>query len=629
MRVCLVYDHLFPDTIGGGERWFRDLAVELAAAGHDVTYLTMRHRRQATAPSQLPGVKVIGLTDAGRVYADERRTLGPPVRFGIAVGRHLARHGRRYDVVHTAAFPYFPLLAASVLRRRGGYAVVVDWFEVWTRGYWRRYGGRLVGTVGWLVQRACARVPHRAHCLSRMHAARLVAEGYPGEPVVLPGIYEGGAAASDLSGVDSSLVVYAGRHVREKRIPELVRGFADARRRHPDLRLELYGDGPERAHVQSLVDRSGLDGNVLVAGPRKEEDVSTALGRAACLATASEREGYGLVVVEAAARGTPSVVVAGPENAATELVTEGVNGAIAASARAEDIAAAILRVVETGPALRASTERWFDEHADTLQLDRSLELIKEEYETLQADASAAGSAGRTHFELTPAEYERRRRGHLGRRRQALVREAIAATARPGTLVLEIGSGSGEMLDNLAGDRPDLDFVGLDVDERMIEYARSRHARGNVHFELADLGSVRPALAADFAFSVDVLHHVHDLPSFLDGVRAVLRDGATWLVIEPNVWHPYIFWSQSRMRRAGHDEDHFRPQRFERSLQRSGFDVIDRRYAFLFPGWIEEAPRAVAWLEPPLERVRVLGGSVVYRLERRPTAASRTPYGTAA
>ena len=43
----------------------------------------------------------------------------------------------------------------------------------------------------------------------------------------------------------------------------------------------------------------------------------------------SRREGYGLVVIEAAARGTPVVVVAGPDNAAVELVAEGENGFVA------------------------------------------------------------------------------------------------------------------------------------------------------------------------------------------------------------------------------------------------------------------------------------------------------------
>ena len=73
----------------------------------------------------------------------------------------------------------------------------------------------------------------------------------------------------------------------------------------------------------------------------------------------SRREGYGIVVVEAAARGVPSVVVADPDNAATELVDEGENGFVAASASPEDLAAAILRVRDAGPELRASTAAWF------------------------------------------------------------------------------------------------------------------------------------------------------------------------------------------------------------------------------------------------------------------------------
>src|SRR5882724_7406551 len=151
------------------ERWLRDLAVGLAVLDHDVTYLTMRHW-DPSAPPALPGVRVLGLVEARQVYAADRRTFGPPFRFGSAVARHLARHGREYDVVHLASFPYFPVLAAGAMRRRGGYEIVVDWPEVWTRGYWRHYAGLFGGTIGWLVQRACLRVPHRAHSMSRLHA---------------------------------------------------------------------------------------------------------------------------------------------------------------------------------------------------------------------------------------------------------------------------------------------------------------------------------------------------------------------------------------------------------------------------------------------------------------------------
>jgi len=379
VRICLVYDHIFPQTIGGGERWLRDLGLRLVEAGHDVTYLTMRHWSDDDPPS-LPGVRVLGLTDARQVYREDRRTLGPPLRFGLAVARHLLRHGRDYDVVHTAAFPYFPLLAAAAMRRWSRYLITVDWFEVWTKEYWRRYAGRLAGTIGWIVQRFCVRVRQRAHCLSRLHAERLVAEGYRGTPIVLPGIYEGPSEPTPAAEVDEGLIVYAGRHVREKRVDALVRGFAHARAQRRELRLELYGDGPERPRVEALVRELGLDGSVVLAGRRSEHEIAAAFARAACVATASEREGYGLIIVEAAAHGTPSVIVAGPENAATELVGESVNGAVAPSAAPRDIGAALLRVLDGGEVLRASTACWFARNAETLRLERSLGLVVASYE---------------------------------------------------------------------------------------------------------------------------------------------------------------------------------------------------------------------------------------------------------
>jgi glycosyltransferase involved in cell wall biosynthesis len=369
LRICLVYDHLYPYTVGGIERWMRDLALRLVDAGHEVTYLTMRP--WSGEHPDLPGVTVVSLVRTPRVYGEERRTLLPPLFFGIAVLRHLMRTGARYDVVHTASFPYFPLLAAAVARRRSAFRLVVDWHEVWTRSYWRSYAGALVGNLGWLVQRLCVAVPQRAFCVSRLHAERLRAEGFRGTISVLPGLYAGPVEPSTLSEVEL-LIVYAGRHVREKRVQALVRAFEYAHQRRPDLRLELYGDGPTRPAVQQLVRNLGLEGSVRVLGHRSEEEVASALARAACVATASEREGYGLVVVEAAARGTPSVVVRGLENAATELVIDGVNGVVAPSSDPRSLGDSLLGAIDGGAQLRTSTALWFAENAGRLRLENSL-----------------------------------------------------------------------------------------------------------------------------------------------------------------------------------------------------------------------------------------------------------------
>jgi len=378
VRIALVYDCLFPWTVGGAERWYRSLAERLAREGHEVTYLTLRQWERGNAP-RIEGVRVVAVGPRMGLYAPGgRRRIGPPLAFGAGVLAHLALRGRRYDVVHTASFPYFSLLAAAAARPPAGYRLFVDWHEVWTRSYWREYLGPVGGDAGYAVQRICARIPQRAFCFSRLHARRLLQEGARGEVTRLEGEYAGGVRSPAPGPADLG-VVFAGRHIPEKRVPALVPAIALARERIPGLRATIYGDGPERGEVRRRVREMGLDGVVALPGFVSPETIDDALARALCLVLPSRREGYGLVVVEAAARGTPSVVVRGPDNAATELVDEGENGFVAASAAPADLAAAIERVHAAGAGLRDSTAAWFGRNASRLSLDGSLAIVSAAY----------------------------------------------------------------------------------------------------------------------------------------------------------------------------------------------------------------------------------------------------------
>jgi glycosyltransferase involved in cell wall biosynthesis len=377
MRILIVYDCLFPYTIGGGERWYRTLAERLAAEGHNVGYLTLRQWDRGTRP-ELTGVSVHVAGPRMQLYVDGRRRIAPPLVFGGGVLWHLLRHGHRYDVVHLASFPYFSLLAAAAARPLLRYELVVDWFELWSRSYWIDYLGPVGGRVGWTVQRACLRVPQRAFALARMTADRLRAQGVRGPVELLAGIHEG-SATSAAPRPAKPLVVFAGRHIPEKRVPSLVRAFAALRERAPELRLAIYGDGPQRDEVLALIASEGLSDVADAPGFVDAAQLANALSDALCMVLPSRREGYGLVVVEAAALGVPSVVVADPDNAATELVEEGENGFIAASADPEDLAQAILRVRAQGPRLRSRTAAWFDANAERMSLSASLDRVAAAY----------------------------------------------------------------------------------------------------------------------------------------------------------------------------------------------------------------------------------------------------------
>jgi glycosyltransferase involved in cell wall biosynthesis len=373
MRVCLVYDCLFPHTIGGAERWYRELALRLAAAGHDVTYLTLRQWGRDEEPD-LPGVRVVTAGPRMRLYSGpgQRRVL-PPLVFGAGVLGHALRHGRRYDVVHTASFPYFSLLALGLVRRLGGYRLFVDWHELWSRDYWRDYLGPVGGRVGWLVQKLCLRVRQRAFTWAQSTAARLREERVNGEVTVPGGAYVGPLTPAGPHPAEP-LVVFAGRHIPEKNAPAAVAAIKAARARLPELRGTIFGDGPERPAVLEQ-----LDDAIEAPGFADPETLHAALARALCLLHPSRREGFGIVVVEAAALGVPTIVVDHPDNAAVDLVEDGVNGFVAPSAAPEVLADAILRVHAAGAPLRQSTADWFARSARGVSVEASLETVAAAY----------------------------------------------------------------------------------------------------------------------------------------------------------------------------------------------------------------------------------------------------------
>jgi glycosyltransferase involved in cell wall biosynthesis len=402
MRICIVYDCLYPYTIGGGERWYRNLAERLAMEGHEVTYLTLRQWDRGTTLDLDERVRVVTASPRMALYtASGRRRILPPLVFGLGVLSHLLRHGRRYEVVHACAFPYFSLLSAALLRRVRGYRLEVDWFEVWSDAYWRDYLGGIGGRIGGLVQRLCARVRQRAFCFSELHAARLREEGLNGSITILRGLYveprvdptAAGVAAAAAPGAgarpaDSTapLVLFAGRMIAEKQATLGVAAIALAMERVPELHGEFLGDGPERAPLQEAIAEHGLQERVTAPGFAETQTVEREMRRAMCMLLPSRREGYGLVVVEAAARGTPSVVVAGEDNAATELIEDGVNGAIAPRSDPQAIAEAIVRVHEGGAMMRQTTAAWYRRNAELLSLESSLREVLAGYDERSARA---------------------------------------------------------------------------------------------------------------------------------------------------------------------------------------------------------------------------------------------------
>jgi glycosyltransferase involved in cell wall biosynthesis len=354
--------------------------AERLARRHRVTYLTRTQWDKGAQPDAPAGVEVIDF-DAGRqLYtASGRRRILPPLRFGLAVLRHLLQHRRHYDIVHTCSFPYFPLIAAAIAKAAGGPPVVTDWVEVWPDDYWRGYLGGIGGAVGASVQKLCIALTGPCFTLSALAASVLRDQGYRGEPTVVKGIYDGPLLPPPAEVAREPVAIFAGRHIPEKQLMLIPEAVAIARREVPNLRASIFGDGPERPRLLGEIARLGLEGVIECPGFAPWERIDRALACAMCLLLPSRREGYGLVVIEAAARGTPSIVIRGADNAATSLIENGVNGFIAEVAQPAALAAAMVHAHAAGPALVQSTYGWFRDHADELSVDSSVRKIEAVY----------------------------------------------------------------------------------------------------------------------------------------------------------------------------------------------------------------------------------------------------------
>jgi glycosyltransferase involved in cell wall biosynthesis len=121
-------------------------------------------------------------------------------------------------------------------------------------------------------------------------------------------------------------LLFVGRLAAVKGVAVLLTALTDVRRAHPDVRLVLVGDGPERPRIERLVDDLGLRDIVRLTGFRTQDEVAAELAAADLFVLPSFSEGVPVVLMEAMASGLP--VIATQVAGVPELVDPGTAGLV-------------------------------------------------------------------------------------------------------------------------------------------------------------------------------------------------------------------------------------------------------------------------------------------------------------
>ncbi|MFY0407342.1 glycosyltransferase family 4 protein [Solicola sp. PLA-1-18] len=324
VRLAVVADAVEPFHTGGKEARYAALLPRVA--GHGVTVQVHTMRWWDGEPPTVPGLTFRALGRRWDLYAGARRSIWQAVAFAGSTVRMLTR---RFDVLEADAIPFLPLFPLRLVTWARRARFVVTWHEVWGREYWRSYLGPL-GVVAAALEKLAASLPDHIVAASEGTAERLRDLGVAADRItVVPnGVDQAEIDAAPVSDTVGDLLC-VGRLLAHKNVHVLLDAVAILHERGRPVTLTVIGTGPENERLQQQVARLGLTGHVEVLEPLDERrHLLAAMKGARVLAFPSEREGFGMVALEALACGTPVVTSDHPDNHARHLVADGVNGAI-------------------------------------------------------------------------------------------------------------------------------------------------------------------------------------------------------------------------------------------------------------------------------------------------------------
>jgi len=319
--------------VSGGDFSPWENARYLAGHGHSVTFVASRFRGAAKEET-LDGVRVV--------------RLGGLLSQWLRCFLYYMLHARgRYDVVVAEGFggSRIPRLTPLYVKE----PMITEWHQVHRDLFEQQYPWPLRPALN-VLERLTAFVHRntaiRANTVEWQHAFQAL--GFKPENIfVLPvSIREDWFLETRSARISAPLILCLNRFLRYKCLHHVVLAMEEVLKVVPDAQLVLAGRRADPRYATSvlrLIRELSLERNIVVRFDVSEAEKRTLLGHARVMVVPSAVEGFGLVVLEANARGLPVVASSRVPEAA---VQQGGNGLRYKFGDISDLAACVVRVLQ-------------------------------------------------------------------------------------------------------------------------------------------------------------------------------------------------------------------------------------------------------------------------------------------
>ena len=320
LKVAVVSDALYPWHKGGKEiRYFR-LLQELPERGMDVSVYSMKwwDVDPEVENFELGSLAYIAICPRVPMYKKQKRSTAQALVFALSTFRLLSR---KFDVIEADHMPYLQLLPLRLVAWIKRVPLVVTWHEIWGRETWRSYMGPL-SIVAATIEKVSVRLPNVIVAVSEGTAAKLVATGASRDRIhVVPNSIDLDQLLTCAPDASAPELLFVGRLIEHKNADLAVEATSILVERGYNLRLGIVGVGPEELRLKSRVAELGLEARVTFFSTfESQRELWSVMRGSHVLLAPSVREGFGLVVAESLALGTPVVCALHPDNESSRLV---------------------------------------------------------------------------------------------------------------------------------------------------------------------------------------------------------------------------------------------------------------------------------------------------------------------
>lgn len=315
----LVIIHEYPPIGGGGGKIARDLSIEWVKNGHEVTVLTAKYGDLPDTEDD-EGVKIIRL-DSNRKESF-RAKMGAMAGFVLAASKYCLEHKKelRPDIIHVHfAVPNGPVAMLASKWMKVPYVITAHlgdipgaspektktWFKYifpFTHPIWKRAANVVAVSE-----------------FSRKKAL----ESYNVPIEVIPnGIDYKTIRNPELVSHDVPTIVFAGRFVPQKNLPQIIRVLSKIK--ELPWKCILIGDGQEKETILKMIRDADMENRFSLPGWKSPEEVIETFHHSDILFLPSTTEGLPVVGIQAMASGLALILSNAGGN--PEIIHESVNG---------------------------------------------------------------------------------------------------------------------------------------------------------------------------------------------------------------------------------------------------------------------------------------------------------------